>query len=244
MAAKDWDVERYEAGHGYVWTFGRGLIEWLNPQAGERILDAGCGAGHLSAEIAATAAKVLGVDSAPSMIAQARLNYPKARYANLEFALADLVAFTPAEPFDAVFSNAVLHWVRPPEEAAKGLAAALRPGGRFVAEFGGHGNIARIQAALGEHRHPWFFPSIAEYSAILESAGLEPVQAILFDRPTRVEGAGGLDDWLQMYIPGLDASVRQSAVERLKPEMFADGVWTLDYRRLRIQARKPSEPRP
>lgn len=238
MAAKDWDVERYEAGHGYVWTFGRGLIEWLNPQPGERILDAGCGAGQLSAEIAATGAKVLGVDSAPSMVAQARLNYPKARYPNLEFALADLTGFTAKEPFDAVFSNAVLHWVRPPEEAAKRLADALRPGGRLVVEFGGHGNVALIQAALGDQRYPWFFPSIAEYGTILESVGLEPIQAILFDRPTRVEGTGGLDDWLQMYIPSLDAKVRQAAVDQLKSEMYADGAWTLDYRRLRIQARK------
>jgi len=238
MAAKDWDVERYEDGHSYVWNFGRGLLEWLNPQAGERILDAGCGAGQLSAEIAVTGATVLGIDSAPSMIAQARLNYPKARYTNLEFGLADLTTFTTTQPFDAVFSNAVLHWVRPPEEAAKRLAAALRPGGRFVAEFGGHGNVARIQAALGEHRHPWFFPSIAEYGAILESAGLEPTQAVLFDRPTRVEGEGGLNDWLEMYLPGLHASVRQSVIDQLKPEMYADGGWTLDYRRLRIQARK------
>ena len=172
------------------------------------------------------------------MIAQARLSYPRAHYQNLEFALADLTAFSAPAPFDAVFSNAVLHWVRPPEEAAKRLAAALRPGGRFIAEFGGHGNVARIQAALGEHRHPWFFPSIAEYCAILESAGLEPVQAALFDRPTRVEGEGGLDDWLQMYIPGLSAPVRKSVVDRLEREMYSEGAWTLDYRRLRVQARK------
>ena len=238
MAVKDWDVERYEAGHSYVWNFGRGLVEWLNPQPGERILDAGCGAGRLSAEIAATGATVFGVDSAPSMVAQARLNYPKARYTNLEFGLADLTAFTAAQSFDAVFSNAVLHWVRPPAEAAKRLAAALRPGGRFVAEFGGHGNVARVQAALGEHRYPWFFPSIVEYGGILESVGLELVQAMLFDRPTRVDGAGGLEDWLQMYIPGLDAGTRRATVETLKPDIFIDGGWTLDYRRLRIQARK------
>ncbi|HEY3743675.1 MAG TPA: class I SAM-dependent methyltransferase [Bryobacteraceae bacterium] len=234
-AAKDWDVERYEAGHSYVWTFGRGVIEWLKPQAGERILDAGCGAGPLSAEIASSGATVLGVDSAPAMIAQARLNYPKARYPNLEFALADLTSFSATDSFDAVFSNAALHWVRPPELAAQRLAAALRPGGRFVAEFGGKGNVARVQAALGEHRYPWFFPSIAEYCAILEGVGLEPVQAILFDRPTQVES---LEDWLQMYLPGLTALVRASVVEQLKPDLFANGVWTLDYRRLRIQARK------
>lgn len=233
--AKDWDVERYEAGHAYVWTFGRALIEWLKPQPDERILDAGCGAGPLTAEIAAAGAKVLGIDSAPSMVAQARLNYPK-----LAFALADLTAFTVPEPFDAVFSNAVLHWVRPPGQAAKRLAAALRPGGRLVVEFGGHGNVAQVQEALGEHRYPWYFPSIAEYGSILEAAGLEPVQAVLFDRPTRVEGAGGLEDWLEMYVPSLSSSVRKAAVDQLRPTMYSAGGWTLDYRRLRIEARKPS----
>lgn len=233
-AAKDWDVERYEASHSYVWNFGRGLLDWLAPQAGERILDAGCGAGQLTAEIADACATVLGIDSAPSMIAQARQNYP-----HLEFALADLTTFQTTTPFDSVFSNAVLHWVRPPQEAANRLAGALKPGGRLVAEFGGHKNVARIQNALGEqHRAPWFFPSIAEYAAILETAGLEPMRAILFDRPTRVDGEHGLDDWLQMYLPGLPPAVRQAAVERLKPEMYASGIWTLDYRRLRIEARK------
>ena len=233
MASKDWDVERYEASHSYVWNFGRGVLDWLAAQSGERILDAGCGAGQLTSEIAAAGASVLGIDAAPSMVAQARQNFPK-----LDFALADLTTFHTDKPFDAVFSNAVLHWVRPPQEAANRLAAALRVGGRLVVEFGGHGNVARIQNALGEHRAPWFFPSIAEYGAILESAGLEPVQAILFDRPTRVEGDHGLDDWLQMYVPSLPVAVRQAAVEQLKPDMFASGVWTLDYRRLRIEARK------
>ena len=233
MASKDWDVERYEASHSYVWNFGRGVLDWLAAQPGERILDAGCGAGQLTSEIAAAGASVLGIDAAPSMVAQARQNFPK-----LDFALADLTTFHTDKPFDAVFSNAVLHWVRPPQEAANRLAAALRLGGRLVVEFGGHGNVARIQNALGEHRAPWFFPSIAEYGAILEAAGLEPVQAILFDRPTRVEGDHGLDDWLQMYVPSLPVAVRQAAVEQLKPDMFASGVWTLDYRRLRIEARK------
>ena len=233
MATKDWDVERYEASHSYVWNFGRGVLDWLAAQPGERILDAGCGAGQLTSEIAASGASVLGIDAAPSMVAQARQNFPK-----LDFALADLTTFHTDKPFDAVFSNAVLHWVRPPQEAANRLAAALAPGGRLVVEFGGHGNVGRIQNALGEHRAPWFFPSIAEYGAILEVAGLEPVQAMLFDRPTRVEGDHGLDDWLQMYIPSLPVAVRQAAVEQLKPDMYASGVWTLDYRRLRIEARK------
>ena len=200
---------------------------------GERILDAGCGAGQLTAEIAATGAHVLGVDSAPSMLAQARQNYPA-----LAFALADLTTFQTAEPFDAIFSNAVLHWVRPPEAAARCLAAALRPAGRLVAEFGGQGNVRRIQNALGEHRYPWYYPSIAEYGAVLEAAGLELVRAALFDRPTRVEGEGGLRDWLEMYIPALPGPVREAAVEQLRGEMFSNGGWTLDYRRLRVEARK------
>ena len=100
MASKDWDVERYEASHSYVWNFGRGVLDWLAAQPGERILDAGCGAGQLTSEIAAAGASVLGIDAAPSMVAQARQNFPK-----LDFALADLTTFHTDQPFDAVFSN-------------------------------------------------------------------------------------------------------------------------------------------
>jgi len=154
------------------------LLELLGPGKGERILDLGCGTGQLTADIAATGVQVVGLDSSPEMLGQARQNYP-----HLKFVLADATSFRFDEPFDAVFSNAALHWVKNADAAVGSIAAALRPDGRFVAEFGGKGNIASIMGALdavfgaaaGE-RCPWWFPGIGEYAPLLEHHGLERVE--------------------------------------------------------------------
>lgn len=245
-ARSTWDVERYEAGHSYVWELGASLVDVLAPRAGERILDAGCGTGHLTAEIAKSGAEIIGADNSPEMIGQARQNYPQ-----LEFVLADLTNLQFDRCFDAVFSNAVLHWVKDAEAAVVSIARALRPGGRFVAEFGGKGNIATMMEALravlgkdAEERCPWRFIGIGEYAALLERHGLEVRQASLFDRPTKIEGEHAIEDWLQMFggsfFQGMPAAVsREKIVEisgRLRPVCYRDGVWTLDYRRLRVLA--------
>lgn len=244
----DWNAERYEGRHAYVWQFGGNLLELLAPQPGERILDLGCGTGHLTTDIAAAGAQAVGLDSSVEMLGQARQNYPK-----LSFVLADASSFRFDEPFDAIFSNAVLHWVKNGEPAVAAISAALKPGGRFVAEFGGKGNIVSILAALDTvfgaealERCPWWFPSIGEYATLLERYGLEVRQAFLFDRPTPVEGENGMEDWIQMfcgsYLRGLDAKRAaekiHELVEFLRPKLYRDGVWTLDYRRLRIIATK------
>ena len=229
---KDWDVERYEASHGYVWNFGRGVIDWLNPQPGEHILDLGCGAGQLTNEIAAKSS-VIGIDSAPSMVAQARINYP-----NLTFQLADATSMTFDTQFDAVFSNAVLHWVRPPGDAARAISKALKPNGRLVCEFGGKGNVASVLAAAKGHTPDWFYPSIAEYSAILEAHGLEVREAMLFDRPTKLEGKDGMEDWLKMFVKSLMGDALRDAVETLRPTQWNGEHWTVDYRRIRVKAVK------
>jgi SAM-dependent methyltransferase len=233
VSKKDWDVERYEARHGYVWNFGRGVIDWLAPQAGEAILDLGCGSGQLTSEIAAAGATVIGIDSAPSMVAQSRINFP-----NLTFQLADATALRFDNQFDAVFSNAVLHWVRPPEAAAQGVAKALKPGGRFVCEFGGKGNVASILRVAGAHTPDWFYPSIAEYASILEANGLEVREAMLFDRPTPLEGADGMEDWLKMFVKTLTGDALKQAVEALRPTQWNGERWTVDYRRIRVKAVK------
>lgn len=238
-----WNAERYEGRHSYVWQFGESLLELLAPQPGERILDLGCGTGQLTAEIAARGANVVGLDSSTEMLGQARQNYPK-----LKFMLADATRFRLDEPVDAVFSNAVLHWVKNGEAAVQSIAGALCAGGRFVAEFGGKDNIASILGALGEvfgataeERCPWWYPSIGEYAAMLERHGLEVQEARLFDRPTPVEG---MEDWIEMfcgsYFRGLSPAEAkekmQELVELLRPKLYRDGAWTLDYRRLRVVA--------
>ena len=228
--SQSWDAQTYDARHQYVFEMGAGLVDDLAPTPGEVILDLGCGTGHLTEEIARRAAVVVGIDRSEEMIAQARSRYPA-----LEFAVADARTYQPDRQYDAVFSNAVLHWIQPPEQVICMVAQALKPGGRFVAEFGGKGNTASILAVTG--RNPWYFPGIVEYGALLEANGFELVRAILFDRPTPLAGETGLRDWLNMfYQPKLPEQVVQAAETELRPKLFRGDTWYLDYRRLRISA--------
>ena len=250
-----WNVALYEASHSYVWKFGEDLLTVLNPQPGERIVDLGCGSGQLTERIAAAGAIVTGIDYSPDMIAQARINYPAARYPNLDFRLAEATTFSVDSAADAVFSNAALHWVKDQNAAIAAIGRALRPGGRFVAELGGKGNIGTIMESLGailggaeaaEEKSPWHFPSISQYATLLEGNGFTLVSAVLFDRPTPVEGAAGMEDWLEMFggvffaemaAPEKDQR-RKAVAEHLKPKLYQDSKWVLDYRRLRVVARK------
>lgn len=241
----DWDVERYEGRHNFVWEMGADMLALLDPKAGETIVDLGCGPGQLTAKIAETGANVIGIDSAPSMIAQARINYPK-----LQFMLSDGATFQLGGPVDAVFSNAALHWMRPPEAVAHRIAKALKPGGRFVAEFGGAGNVRMIldalQAVTGGEENPWYFPSIGEYATLLERFGLEVRFAQLIDRPTPLAGEDGIQEWVKMFgaaflalSPKTDEEdVLRRVEERVRPGLYRDGTWYADYRRLRVIASK------
>jgi trans-aconitate methyltransferase len=245
-----WNAEQYQAGYSFVWQYGRDLLGLLDPRPGERILDVGCGTGQLTAEIAAAGAQVTGIDNSPAMIGQARQNAPA-----LRFEVQDVCALPYREEFDAVFSNAVLHWVRRTDEAAASMARALKPGGRLVMEMGGRGNVRHVLAAsdrallaLGvpdpENHHPWFYPSVAEYAAILEKCGLEVTLAALFDRPTPLEH--GLAGWFEMFggrlVEALPAE-RLADYHRMVEEFASDQLragsgWVADYRRLRVVARK------
>lgn len=225
-----WDAQTYDARHRYVFELGAGLVDDLDPKQGETILDLGCGTGHLTQEIARRGSVVVGIDQSSEMIEKARISYP-----HLEFAVADALTYRPDRQFDAVFSNAVLHWVQPPERAIQTMRAALKPGGRLVAEFGGRGNTASILAVT--RRNPWYFPGIVEYGQLLEANGFELVRAMLFERPTPLAGEAGLRSWLQMfYQPPLPEEVVAAAEEQLRPKLFRDGTWFLDYRRLRLVA--------
>jgi trans-aconitate methyltransferase len=243
-----WDPARYQDQHSFVWRYGASLLELLDLRPGERILDVGCGTGQLTAEIAKSGAQIVGLDNSPDMLAEARKNFPA-----LTFVPGDAASFRFPEPFDAVFSNAVLHWVKNAEGAVQSIARALHPGGRFVAEFGGQGNIASVQAALravlgprADEQSPWYYPSIGEYAPLLERHGLEVRNASLFDRPTPLEGENGLESWLRMFgqaylrdLPPPKASeIVTDLVAHLRPRLYCDGVWSVDYRRLRIQAVK------
>jgi trans-aconitate methyltransferase len=224
----------------------------LAPQAGERILDLGCGTGHLTAQIAASGASVMGVDRSPEMIRSARDAYPK-----IGFEVADAVDLKFDTEFDAVFSNAVLHWIHEPVRVIQGVRRSLVPGGRFVAELGGRGNIEKMKRAFDQALsqvsaptagavNPWYYPSVSEYATLLEQNGFEVRLITLFDRPTGLaDGHAGLRNWITMfgsaYLAGLDAGSRESFLRRvedtLRSELFRDGQWWADYRRLRLVAR-------
>jgi trans-aconitate methyltransferase len=230
MATKEWDPGLYECSSQFVWKFGGDVLSLLKPQPGERILDVGCGTGHLTADIAAAGALTLGIDASPGMIAQARQNFPK-----LQFQLVDAAEFQSEPVYDAVFSNAALHWMLEPDRVAAALAAVLKPGGRFVAEMGGKGNIAAIDGAIHTKIRN-YYPSVSEYSAVLERNGFEVTFMTLFDRPTPLEGGeNGLREWLQTFRGDNTRPVEEVEAE-LRPRLFHDGRWVADYRRLRFIA--------
>jgi trans-aconitate methyltransferase len=251
LATERWNPELYQSSHSFVWKYGRELLAQLAPQPGERILDVGCGTGQLTGEISRSGAQVVGIDSSASMIEQARQNFP-----NLRFEQLSVTAMPYREEFDAVFSNATLHWVRDAAAAADRISGALKPGGRFVAEFGGRGNtdalleaVYKALAALGvadpQGLNPWYYPGIGEYATVLERAGLEVTFAALFDRPTPLEGGDdALANWLAMFgtcftdalAPELRGPFVRRVEERAERRLRPEGAWTVDYRRLRIRA--------
>jgi SAM-dependent methyltransferase len=246
-----WDAKAYDERFGYVTEYGTDLVAVLDPQPDEWVLDLGCGTGHLTARIAATGAHAEGLDADPAMVARARHEHR-----GVAFRLAAAQTFTVAAPFDAVFSNAALHWVAPQDQEAvlRQVRAALRPGGRFVAEMGGAGNVAHLLDAadracheLGLPRvaHPWSFPTPLERTGDLEAAGFEVRSMQHFPRPTPLTEGDGAGAWFRMFGRWLLAAVPEdqhdellTAVDRhAAPHLRGpDGRWTADYVRLRWTA--------
>jgi trans-aconitate methyltransferase len=248
MSAQQWNAQEY-AQHGrFVADLAGDVLALLRPLAGERILDLGCGDGVPTAAIAASGASVLGVDSSPAMVKAAQARGVKAQVVSAEALPFD-------GEFDAVFSNAALHWMRDQDAVLRGVARALRPGGRFVAEMGGHGNIAAIRVALLAVLEPrglsretieqnvFFTPE--EYRSLLEQHGFEVEQIALIPRPTPLPS--GMRHWLMTFRGTLLGSLGDAERERLLDELEAvlrpvladgEGNWFADYARLRFVARK------
>src|SRR2546425_2943528 len=245
-----WDPQQY-AEHGrFVSDLGLPVVELLAPQPGERILDLGCGDGALTRKLQEFGCHIVGVDSSPAMIQAAQALGLDTRVMNgheLPF----------VNEFDAVFTNAALHWMTQPDAVLIGVWRALKPGGRFVGECGGHGNTATVMAALqaalakrgidAQRLNPWFFPSAAEYRSRLEAHGFVVDTMTLFPRPTPLAGdlTGWLETFVQAFLTALPVSQRAVVLaevsERCRPQLCnVDGHWTVDYVRLRFAVTKPA----
>jgi trans-aconitate methyltransferase len=247
-AGQAWDPGAY-AQHGrFVSEHGASLIDWLAPQGGERVLDLGCGDGALTEALADAGCIVVGVDASPEFVAAARGR-------GLDARLADAQQLEFQDEFDAVFSNAALHWMKQnPDAVLTGVARALVPGGRFVAEMGAAGNVAAIRGAIYDALarfgidaaavDPWYFPTAAEYAERLQRAGFRIPRIEVFERPTPLPGnvAGWLQTFAQAFLAVVPedrrAQVIAEVAEALRPRLAATGVWIADYVRLRFTATK------
>lgn len=243
-----WNATDYAQNGAFVHGLAGGVLEWLDAKPGESILDLGCGDGQLTQRIAVTGAKVVGVDASPEMLAAARsagIDAREGRAESLPFA---------DRSFDAVFSNAALHWVRDQDAMMEQVRRVLRPGGRFVAEMGGHGNVAAIRvafmAALARHgfAHPEegvnFFPTPDAYSRRLMSHGFHVERIALIPRPTPLPESGMIG-WLRTFRRGVLSEVPEPIRDNIVEEAAAllapvlrdeEGRWTADYVRLRFIA--------
>ncbi|HZY40293.1 MAG TPA: methyltransferase domain-containing protein [Mucilaginibacter sp.] len=248
-----WNAELYDSKHDFVFQYGESVVELLDIKPGERILDLGCGTGHLTNKIKERGADVTGIDASEDMIAKAKESFPE-----IDFQVADAIDFHFDEPFDAVFSNAVLHWVHKADEAIKCVYDSLKPGGRFVAEMGGKGNNAHVLAALRQtlekyghaelaKRKMWYFPSLGDYTTRLENAGFRVTFAVHFDRATLLkDGREGVAKWLDMFgssfFEGIDQTEKEQILteitDMVEPYYNQNGDWYIDYVRLRFVAVK------
>lgn len=248
MTSQEWNPEQYQEQAGFVPVLGQPVLELLAPHAGESILDLGCGDGTLSLEIQKLGCRTTGVDGSAEMVAAARAK-------GLHAIHLDAHQLDFSAQFDAVFSNAALHWMTRPEKVLHGVYRALKPGGRFVAEMGGQGNIAWVVQAMqeffeqqpefGAYQNPWFFPSTSEYQTLLEQAGFQVLYIELIPRPTPL--TSHLQAWLELFSGAITSHMTdeqkqtfyRQVTQKLRPRLFSEeNGWAVDYVRLRFKALK------
>ena len=243
-----WDPQQYQQHGAFVHGLAGGVLEWLAPKAGERVLDLGCGDGQLTRRIMDTGAIVTGLDASPQMVSAAKALGIDARVGNAESLPFD------ERSFDAVFSNAALHWVRDHGAMLGGVKRILKSEGRFVAEFGGFGNIAAIRVAMhaslerlgfeGAMDDVNYYPTPQIYTRLLEEHGFGVERMALIPRPTPLP-EGGMRGWIRTFRRGVLESLPQDAREKVVDEAVrllapalcdGDGNWTADYVRIRFIA--------
>ena len=248
-SGQTWDPATYARNARFVSDLGAPVLELLAPKAGERILDLGCGDGVLTKKLVDLGCDVVAVDSSAPQVAAARK-------LGLDARVMDAAALPFADEFDAVFSNAVLHWIKRADPMIAAVYRALKPGGRFVAECGGYGCVDTIKTALiaamnrrgvdGEALVPWYYPTPGDYATRLERAGFRVDSIALIPRPTPLPG--DIVDWLQTFALGFlqalpDAERTEYLGEvrdALEPQLRdGTGTWVADYVRLRFAATRP-----
>ncbi|HIF51591.1 MAG TPA: class I SAM-dependent methyltransferase [Thiotrichaceae bacterium] len=248
MTQQKWDAAEYAKHASFVTALASDVVELLNSQFSERILDVGCGDGELTAVLQAKGCSLVGTDASASMIESTKRR-------GIEAYVVDGHELDFQNEFDAVFSNAALHWLLQPEKVIQGAYAALKSDGRFVAEFGGAGNIAALLKAMqevlddneefGEFKSPWFFPTVEEYKSLLETGGFEVNTIKFIPRPTPL--TSGISNWLEIFAEGITAHLSDEnrkvfislVEEKLRPVLYSDEEgWVADYVRLRFSASK------
>lgn len=248
MNQQTWNAQQYQDNASFVSEFGSSVLELLNPQSNETILDLGCGDGALTEKIALVAKDVIGIDSSESMILAAQK-----RGLNTIVMSGDAISYK--NKFDAVFTNAALHWIPNYQAVIEGVYDTLKPRGKFVGEFGGHGNIATLIGAMksvvnqnpkmGSFKNPWFFPRTEEYKKHLEKSGFVVDYIELINRPTSLKT--GVKEWLKIFanhiISGIPPELEEEFITQievmLKPYLFSkEKGWVADYVRLRFHAIK------
>lgn len=245
--SQTWNAGQYVNHASFVAQHGLPVLDLLGPKSGERILDLGCGDGALTADIAKSGAVVHGVDASPSMVAAAR-----ERGLSAEVMSGDQLDFH--SQFDAVFSNAALHWMTNADSVLAGVHRVLKPGGRFVGEFGGEGNVAVLVNAMravfdrhpgyGEFHNPWYFPSVEDYGQKLQRAGFQVHYIERIPRPTPLNT--GVRTWLEIFSNGITRHIPKNRLDEfldevetlVRPHLYVDDQWVADYVRLRFVAHK------
>jgi trans-aconitate methyltransferase len=247
-----WNADLYDRSHDFVSRYGAGLLSYLQPMPGEIILDLGCGTGELTNEISLSGAKAIGIDSSANMVQVAAAKFPETTFFQMD---ARDMQFDIL--FDAVFSNAALHWIPEKEKVIERMYSLLKPGGRIVLEFGGKGNNQHLIQALrntfierkfyeNAEIDFWYFPSVGQYATELEKQNFRVIHAEHFDRTTPLKGAAGVKDWFTMFgeyfFAGISETEKDEILDevehKLAPTHYIDGTWYADYKRIRIIAVK------
>lgn len=246
-----WDADKYADKFSFVYQYGNSVLELLEIDKDMVILDLGCGTGTLTKKLSEMCAKAVGIDASEDLLEAAKKHYPE-----LEFIHADATNFVLNEKVDAIFSNAVFHWIEQEKqpELLHCIYSALKENGQLVFEFGGYGNNRLIHLALEsvfenhhrEYNMPFYFPTIGQYASLLEQSGLKVRSMSLFDRMTALNGQNGLEDWIKMFVKkpfeGVPEDEKNTiitqAVDILEKDLFHNGVWYADYVRIRGKAIK------